>query len=441
MKRFLMFIAILLMLVVLLYTFATTAQAAEFGDGPRARGVLTSQVKKMFTDRKFAEIDAMADEFRTTKSRFPDGVWKLQIFITAFDLATRTPQWAFGSYISLAEEWCRTRPKSITARTVLAKAWSDYAWKERGGGYASEVKEEAWPVVRERLDKAWQIINEPLLPGVSDCPTRHNLRLTLAKTRGVERELFEELFQEALRQSPGYYHHYAIKAGYLHPKWHGEEGEWQRFIENVVDRNPGNEGATIYTRTAWSMFLGNDWQNFLDSGVSWTKMKAGFTEIDRNYPNSPWILNTFAKFACRAGDRDTANALFKRIGLDSFYPEAWGSDNVDSCRSWAGVPTMAELNKPLLDEQSRRLQARVFQNLLELAEKGNRQIVGDLSGMYLRGEGTDSNPISAYAWLAQDEAANAEQLASIAKSLTAEQLHQARQQSEEIRRRISLQNK
>lgn len=427
------FVAILL--------FATSAQAKEFRDGPRAREILTSQVKKMFTDRKFAELDAMAEEFRTTKSRFPDGVWKLQIFITAFNLATRTPQWAFTSYISLAEEWRRTRPNSILARTVLAKAWSNYAWNERGGGFASEVKEEAWPVVRERLDKAWQIINEPLPLGTNDCPTRHDLRLIIAKSRGVEREQFEELFQEALRQSPGYYHYYATKADYLLPKWYGEQGEWQRFIEKVADLNPAGEGATVYTRTAWSMFQDKDWQNFKDSEVSWTRMKAGFTEIDHNYPDSPWIHNNFAKFACRAGDRDTANLLLKRIGLETYYPEAWGKDNVDACRTWAELPTLEELSKSRLVEQSSRLKARVFQNLLEIAEKGNRQIISDLSGMYLRGEGTEANPVAAYAWLAQDESVNKEQLAGIAKSLTVEQLRQAKQQSDEIRQRISQRNK
>jgi len=428
-------------ILITLLLFATTVQAAEFSDGPRAREVLTRQVKKMFTDRKFAELDAMAEEFCTKKSRFPDGIWKLQIFITAFNLGTNTPEWAFGSYISLAEEWRRTRPTSVMAQTVLAKAWSNYAWKERGGGYASEVKDESWPVVHERLDKAWQIINEPLPPGVSDDPTRHNLRLTLANARGVEREQFEDIFQEALRQSPGYYHHYAIKAGYLHPKWHGEEGEWQRFITEVADMNPGNEGATIYTRTVWSMFLSDDWKDFEGSAVSWDKMKAGFAEIDRNYPDSPWIMNTTAKFACRAGDRETAIAMFKRIGLDNFYPEAWGNENVDSCRTWAGLLTITELNKPRMAEQARRMQEQVFKNLQELAEKGNRQIFSDLAGMYLKGEGTKADPVAAYAWLAQDEYINKEQLADLTKTLSVGQLLQARQQSEDIRKRIPQQSK
>jgi hypothetical protein len=242
----------------LLLLVATSAHAVEFNDGPQARDALADQVKMMFNKKQFAGLDAMAEKFRTSKSRFPDGVWKLTIFFTGFDLSTNTPEWAFPLYISLAEDWRHSSPTSVTAQCVLAKAWMDYAWKARGGGYASEVKEDSWQLVRDRLDKAWKIADERLAPGVSDCPNRLNLRLRLAKVMGFEKEEFEALFHEALRQEPGYYQHYLVKADYLLPKWHGEEGEWQQFITTVADQNPRKEGASIYTRTAWSMFLGND---------------------------------------------------------------------------------------------------------------------------------------------------------------------------------------
>ena len=323
---------------VALLLFATSALAINLDDGTRARDVITDQTKKMFNDKEFAKLDAMADKFRTSKSRFTDGGWKLRAFYNGFNLNNRHPEWVFSKYIAFAEEWRRINPTSVTAQVVLAKAWLSYAWKERGGGYASEVKEDAWPLVHKRLDTAWKIINERPAPRVADCPERHCQRLTLARARGIEKKQFESLFKDAVRQEPGYYPNYSSKAEYLLPKWHGNEGEWQRYIIEVADKNPGGIGATIYTRVVWIM--SDEWKSFKGEGVSWDRMKAGFMEIDRNYHNSPLILNTFARFACLAGDRKTLKALFKRIDSDHFDADAWGKIRVDDCRSLAGLPTL-----------------------------------------------------------------------------------------------------
>jgi hypothetical protein len=94
--------------------------------------------------KKFAELDAMADEFRKTKSRFSDGTWKLRCFFSAFYLKTKDPEATYTEYIQLATEWHRNRSSSVTAQGVLAKAWHDYAWKARGGSYAKNVSDEAW---------------------------------------------------------------------------------------------------------------------------------------------------------------------------------------------------------------------------------------------------------------------------------------------------------
>jgi hypothetical protein len=321
---------------VTLLLFATSVQANEFVDGPRPKEELRMKVRKMFEDNKYAELDAMADKFRSNKSRYPDGGWKLLAFFNAFDLAETHPQWVFGSFIRLAEEWRRSYPKSVTAQIVLAQLWESYAYHARGRGYASEVKKDAWPVFKERLEKAWKIINERPASGVADSPERHNLRLKIALAQGVDRKKFDAIFQEAVHLEPTYYAFYINKAEYLDTRWHGKEGEWQRFMAESADKNPGGEGATIYARTAVSKF--GLWNSFKGEGVSWEKMKTGFEQINRNYPNSPYIINTYASFACLAEDRKTLNTLFKRINSDTYYPEAWGKIRIGDCRSLAGLP-------------------------------------------------------------------------------------------------------
>ncbi len=89
----------------------------------------------------------------------------------------------------------------------------------------------------------------------------------------------------------------------------------------------------------------------------------------------------------------------------------------------------------------RQFEVKVFQNILGLAEKGNSKVIGDLAEMYLKGRGTTSDPVAAYAWLLQDENTYKEQLEINSKILTSEQLRQAKDRAAIIRSKISQQTK
>ncbi|MDD2899339.1 MAG: DUF4034 domain-containing protein [Desulfuromonadaceae bacterium] len=406
------------------------AKKATNNDAVIVRSALEKQIQSMFENKKYTELDAMADEFRTTKSRFLDGEWKLQTFYTAFDLGTNNPDSEFDKYFKLAEEWQKVRPSSITAQCVLAKVWLDYAWHARGGGYASEVKENTLQIVNERVDKAWKIVNKPLAPNVSECPNRLNLILRLARARGVDKNTFESFFQKAIRQEPGYYQHYEVKAVYLEPKWGGEEGDWQKFINKVLKQNPLGEGASIYTRTAWTLHRRQDWVTYDNSGISWDKMKEGFTEINRNYPGSMWNINFFAKFACLAKDKETLVELLKQVDSGVKYNNAWRDINMDDCRDFADGQTF-----PKSPEE------RIFRDILKKGERGDRRTFSFLGYRYLNGNGTQADPVAAYAWLAQDESENKKLLADVIKILSAAQLQQAKLKAEELRLKLSQLNR
>jgi hypothetical protein len=296
----------------------------------------------LFDAGKFDELEAMAEGFRASKSRFTDGVWKLAIFGLVFELDPRNPEEAFLNQIAMAERWRKAMPKSVTAQTVLADAWGNYAWKARGDGYAHEVNEAAWPITRARIDNAWKIINEPLAPGTPDLPMRHEKRLILAKAKGVGRESYESLFREAVQLEPGYYTLYGQKTTYLQPKWYGEPGELEQFVDGVRTANPGGEGPTIYARTVWSMFLAGEVDGFDNEHITWDKMKEGYQQIRGKYPKSAWILNNFAKFSCRAADYDTLYPLMKSIDSGNFYGEAWQDVDFNGCREKVGLPPLSE---------------------------------------------------------------------------------------------------
>ena len=51
---------------------------------------------------------------------------------------------------------------------------------------------------------------------------------------------------------------------------------------------------------------------FLDSNVVWEKMKEGFDDVLKRYPDQ-CNINNFALFACFAKDRQKARELFELI--------------------------------------------------------------------------------------------------------------------------------
>lgn len=308
----------------------TSSQSAEKQD---SRSKLQIDVRTLLHEQKFNELENMASIFRKEKTRFPDGGWKLYTFYNSFHSA----YYGWNEHLRNHDTWLKLYPNSITARVAAAALWSTYAWEARGGGYANTVTEEGWKLYRERLAKAYEFVKNPPSDPSKDCMHRYYVLLLIARAQGWDRKNYEEIFQKGLSFEPSYYANYFEKATYLFPRWYGEKGEWQKFAAETVKFAPKSEGMGIYTRIllfAWSY---KEFTDFKVPDISWEKMKKGFRDIDRNYPDSSLILNWYCRFACIAEDKKTAAELFMRIGDDPFV-EAWdGRSNYYKWRKWSGI--------------------------------------------------------------------------------------------------------
>ncbi len=307
-------------------------------DGPIARNQLKSTVQNLLYQEKFDVLDGMAQEFRKTKARFPEGLWKLQFFYEGLVPKDKSPE-GWKNYLAIVGKWFEKSPDSITARVAAGSAWEEYGAYVRGKGYADTVTEEMWRVLGESFQKAYGLLeNKPSDP-TEDCPERYATLLNIARVQGWPRPQFEALFHEAVTFEPTYYPFYLLKARYLLPRWHGEEGEWQQFAKDAISLTPESEGKSVYMRIVGSFLIPVDITSFSDPGISWSLLKQGYLDVERNFPGSRWNLNMFCKYACKAGDKETAKELFKRIG-DKPYIEAWGTrTEFEQWRKWAGDET------------------------------------------------------------------------------------------------------
>ena len=167
------------------------------------------------------------------------------------------------------------------------------------------------------------------------CPHWYYSMLRVGLSEGWDKKEYNRLFDEAVSKYPEYFDYYFIKAMYLSERWHGEKGEWQKFADESLEKTKQKMGYSMYARICWclSSFLGEEL--FVKGNADWDKMKKGFMDIEKFFPNSSWNLNIFCRFSCLAGDKKTAMELFGRIGEKPYF-RAWKSEKeYNSWKSWA----------------------------------------------------------------------------------------------------------
>lgn len=296
-------------------------------------------IRQMLEQEKFAEIDRMAHEARTTKARFPGGYWKVHTIYLALaqplaGINASEAEWT--QHLAHLERWKQQFSNSITARIALAESYNNYGWKARGGDYADQVSDEGWRLLAERAQKAREILEDAkTLP--EKCPEWFAAMITVARTEEWEADRLGALFQQAASFEPDYYYYYRMMADSLLPKWGGEEGDAARFAGSVADHIGGKKGDLTYYEIATTIICACDNEKGLN-GMSWPRIKSGYQALTELYGTSMGHLNQMAMMAFRASEFDYSSSLFEQIG-DNWDKDIWPSRaNFVSFKYMATVP-------------------------------------------------------------------------------------------------------
>jgi hypothetical protein len=215
-------------------------------DGKIAKDYLRRDIKTLLYQEKYETLEKIAADLRRTKARFPDGIWKLRYFYLAFESPTEKNEEGWKHHLNKLSQWMERYPNSVTARVATGYGWLKYGTYARGTNYASTVSERRWQLLKERLDKAYELAIIPPGKSSEDCPERYLLLLKIALYQGIDDTQYEELFKKAIALEPGYYDYYIRKTMRLLPRWHGSEGDWKKFAEEAVKLTPEIEGMSIY---------------------------------------------------------------------------------------------------------------------------------------------------------------------------------------------------
>ncbi len=292
----------LLALFLALLTAAPSLRAMSLA-GRQNRREFIQAVSDAFWAGDYGTLEATTAELRAKKDRFPDGTWTLPAFYDALELRN-VPQAKVPEYEQRLAAWKKSQPQSLTVRLVEVNALPSSSWENNGDGLSGKP---GWhDTVRTLLDEAEKLAPNPP-------PDWHNTRLRIALREMWDRAEFDRAFDRAVAAEPAYLSFYFNKAVYLFS--YGEPGDWEKFALDAGRRNMTGENMGIYSRIAWSLADGRA-DEFLAkwTKVEWPLMREGFWDLDRVWAGADWNLNNFCRFACLAGDRETARTLFARIG-------------------------------------------------------------------------------------------------------------------------------
>ena len=306
-------------------------------DGQAEADKYLAEVRELFAQERFDQIDFMAHTARTEKSRFPGGGWKL--FTLYLGLGAPSDESAtdelWQAHIAALKSWIARNPSSITPRVALAMSYTNYGWKARGTGTSDRVSEDGWQLFEQRLAQARSTLDAAArLP--EKCPQWYRAMQTLALGQGWDRDQEAELFKQAIAFEPDYSYFYRAHAHYLLPKWYGEEGESEKFAQKVSAQVGGDSGKILYFEIAAELICGCNNDVDLQS-MSWPKIQSGYATNERLYGSSTYRLNQLAYMAAQMKDTAVSEEAFERLG-DDWNKAIWRSrQNFDQWRAWAAM--------------------------------------------------------------------------------------------------------
>ncbi len=281
----------------------------------------------------FKEIERVGSELIQTKARQPFSAWKIRHFADAIT-NPKNPKdakdWEF-----VIEKWETWQKESGSARDA-GQGLPELRPQRQGIGFRCQVAEGNWPKFEERVKKAEGILQEARKKDPKNPENYRNL-LHCGIFQGWHRKKMDELLKESITVAPDYFDCHYNMAYYLMERWHGNEGDWQRYANSLPEMLGGDTGLIVYARLSENLYQHYQKDFFAedrDDKISWKRMKAGFEALVKHYPDSSQILNSYACFAWRAGDLETAREKFLLLDKKGLLFELrWGGrQQLDAAR-------------------------------------------------------------------------------------------------------------
>lgn len=308
---------------------------------------LHAQVLQLFQIGQYTQIDTLAQQLRTSKTRFRGGAWQLNWLYNAINSpgAMTSTDDSWQALIDKLQSWIASDPQSPTPRIALAQAYTQFAWKARGNGFANTVTPQGYALFTQRIQSARQTLENAAKISVN-CPAWYRAMQIVALAQGWPRKQVDALVQTALSHDPEYFPVALAEANFLLPKWYGKPGDTEAYAAQVADTIGGREGDAVYFLIAIHV---NCCRRTQAPAMDEARVQRGFAALEQLYGTTNYERNAAAFIALRAGDTATAQQLFARIGNDWAAAVWGGKPRFDASRTGQPVGGVQPV-RPITDE-------------------------------------------------------------------------------------------
>lgn len=270
--------------------------------------------RDLFQRREFKQLDEIADDLRSQLAKYPNGrgkLWRFAWCPLTPNLGDMSDE-EYDNAFRLIDAWKTDRPDSVNALLVEAHVWQKYSFQARGGRIAIETPQQQLDLFQERCEKASAALDRIDSLKLPVDAVYRRLRMEIAKGLGEKTDL--ELVYEGLRHDPRDMELVHGMAICLLPRWFGEPGELERFAKEVADRTQDDCGDLQYT-TAVIAAKEMVKSYLLDThAFDWPRIRRGFRDLERIYPDSREHWNDEAQLAFMVEDLDVVYEIMAKIG-------------------------------------------------------------------------------------------------------------------------------
>jgi tetratricopeptide (TPR) repeat protein len=271
----------------------------------RAAG-LYPNVRKLLKARDFAGLDKLADQLRDSKKQLSNGRWLLDAFYNEVNYVERDQfDRVWLEHIALLKDWVKSRPDSINAKLSLVHVLRSYAWKARGSGWSNTVTQDGWKRMAERMEESASYLEQVK----NKVPDWYSSAQLVALGQSWSEKKYDNLTAESRLKYPDYDTVIFSKAYWLQPRWHGEEGEAEKYVEAEAAKRSTEDGDILYGRSSWWLecMLGDV---FEETKMKWPRTKKGLLALRKKFPDSQTLRAELSILALSGDDLATARTAF-----------------------------------------------------------------------------------------------------------------------------------
>lgn len=292
-------------------------------DAPAREVSISCQAQHDFLCADFAALESGLANYDTTLADLADGTSSLDWVPSGLsDLFDMRPT-DFNRHMALLADWRRQFPDSVWPDLIEARLMADTGWNFRGHGFAQDVAAQNQQMFHYYLTAASEILRADMTRAAAR-RYWYELDVGVQNDLAEDRDAMKEAYGEGAALFPLDQRLHAQMLRTLMPRWGGSAEEIDDMISKAYAKTVNKAGIQVYARLYWlyADLEGESVDIFTQSAADWQLMRNGFRDMLQKHPDSNFVLNGYARFACVAEDVEEYRKIRPRLD-GHFSPTAW----------------------------------------------------------------------------------------------------------------------